>query len=250
MLGSVCVDIDLFLYAGSVLNMTQSTTAFYSEALSMLKEKILDSTLAQDSVQIFRTPLNLSAIDTGRQLMERGQKVDFIQAMTMSRQRKSTDPRDRIYGILGIAAEFDVTNGGVFKPDYNLTVEEVYASATASVIQARGDLACLTLVCDTTLKNFKNLPSWSPDYSAEVAPMRDLNDVARTWRLGFSWSDAQVPKVVGASLQVDGFMFDVVVDVATLIEDKENKRTKHGVGAVFGLAAQLKGQDPSDTATR
>ena len=90
------------------------------------------------------------------------------------------------------------------------------------------------------MKYFKNIPSWCPDYSTSVPPLREFSSIERTWRLGLSWSDAQVPKVYEASsaslLRAKGLIVNDVVEIVTLIEDRENSGTKYGVGAAFNLA--------------
>jgi hypothetical protein len=149
-----------------------------------------------------------------------------------------------------VANKFDARNETAYMPGYSLIVEEVYTSVTASVIEARADLACLTLVCDRSLQKLSKLPSWCPDYSAFVEPLRDFHDIARTWRLGLSWPDAHGPKVNEALIAVEGLRFDVVAEMATLVKNPKTSQTKHGVAAIFNLAVQLNGHDDSDFLSR
>jgi len=250
-LGSIFMGFELLLTVGTVLNLSRSSRRLLGHFLERQGEAKLFSMFINSPDHISRSPIALAVMDSCRLTLKSHQKPNFMAAAGMVRLCESTDPRDRIYGILGIASEFDVSNGIAHKPDYSLTVVEVYVRATASVIETRGDLACLTLVCDSSFKRFKNLPTWCPDYSAPIGPLKDYNEITRTWRLGLTWSDAQIPKVFGTSLLgVDGIMIDVVTDTATIKEDRENKGAKHGVAALFNLAAQLKDQGSRDSPIR
>lgn len=63
-------------------------------------------------------------------------KPSFLDTVPMCRISESTDPLDKIYGILGIAAEFELSGQTIYKPDYNRSVPEVYRMATAFVIRS------------------------------------------------------------------------------------------------------------------
>ena len=190
-------------------------------------------------------------IHNSRLELQNNLKQSFVDAVSMSRSSKATNPRDKIYGILGIAAEFELSGQVSHKPDYNLTVAEVYIMATAFVIRSRHNLACLTLVCDCSLKSIKDLPSWCPDYSASVPPLRDHCEITRTWQLGLSWPDALIPETLGTSIvRVDGSLFDVVVETSTLLKDSSNHPTIHGLSAVFNLATLLEDRNASTCSTR
>ena len=193
----------------------------------------------------------LAMIQRSRLRLQQNLKTSFMDAVLMSRSSEAIDPHDKIYGILGIAADFEHSGQLSHKPDYSRTVAEVYTMATAFVVRSRHDLACLTLVCDSSLKNIKDLPSWCPDYSASVPPLRDHVEITRTWQLGLSWPDALIPEILGTStLRVDGSLFDVVAETSTLLKDSSNHPTNHGLSAVFNLATLLEGRNAFTCSTR
>jgi len=68
----------------------------------------------------------------------------FFQLLSMTRRFESTDPRDRIYGLLGLpTTDTDPKKGSLFlDPDYSLSVDSVYQQLAERVIQA-GNLAGL-----------------------------------------------------------------------------------------------------------
>jgi hypothetical protein len=78
---------------------------------------------------------------------------------------EASDPRDVIYGVLGLAHKNDM---GI-RPDYSLTVEEVYAKTTKTFISNyEADnprrLGLLSLAASQQEGRFAKLPSWVPDY--------------------------------------------------------------------------------------
>lgn len=83
----------------------------------------------------------------------------------------ATDPRDKIYGLLGLGTEEDRL---ALPPDYTKsnTVANVYARATAHFILQRRDLLHLQFNAsdiDATL----GLPSWCPDYSRRAGKEKE-----------------------------------------------------------------------------
>ncbi|KAK4034957.1 heterokaryon incompatibility protein-domain-containing protein [Parachaetomium inaequale] len=74
----------------------------------------------------------------------------------------SGDPRDKIYGILGLAspqvcAAWDI--------NYRSTAEEVYAIATRTIVEHSKSLKILSCVQDASVRKIDCYPSWAPDYS-------------------------------------------------------------------------------------
>ncbi|KAE8153308.1 heterokaryon incompatibility protein-domain-containing protein [Aspergillus avenaceus] len=70
------------------------------------------------------------------------------------------DQRDRIYCLLGIASNNDHLN---IKPEYDLSVREVYIDATVRMLRNSHCLDLLTSVAPKRLSC--DLPSWVPDWS-------------------------------------------------------------------------------------
>ena len=85
---------------------------------------------------------------------------------------ESTDPRDKIFALLGLAADREeLEDLGVF-PDYTKSYEQTYATAMAAMLQ-QGHLSLLSL-CQTH-GSPRHLPSWIPDWSKSITDM--LQDV-------------------------------------------------------------------------
>lgn len=249
--GEVFFSFDVFVQVGATLSISRSGLRLGGRFSEIHKKRRLGTTPTNIQQRILAANSTLGMIHSSRLRLRHNRKPSFMDAVLLGRGSESTDPRDKIYGILGIAVEFEPSGQVVYKPDYGRSVAEVYTTATAFVIRSRGDLACLTLVCDSSLKNIKGLPSWCPDYSASVPALRDFSDITRTWQLGLSWSDALIPEVLETSiLRVDGCLFDVVAETSTLLKGGPNSPRNHGLSAVFNLAAQLEDRDASTFNTR
>ena len=87
-------------------------------------------------------------------------KERLVELLPVSRELKSTDPRDKIYGILGLTSDATET---AFQPDYTLSVADVYKRVTKSIIKSRGLLDILANVAFP--RAIESLPSWVPDFS-------------------------------------------------------------------------------------
>lgn len=72
---------------------------------------------------------------------------------------KASDPRDKIYALLGLAVDRDVLN---LPPDYTLDVEDLYIMAANRILAC--DLKASLLVHNLGTKSLR-LPSWVPDWS-------------------------------------------------------------------------------------
>ncbi|KAG5761556.1 hypothetical protein H9Q72_010327 [Fusarium xylarioides] len=96
--------------------------------------------------------------------MELGKLLHFL------RWLKAKDPRDKVYGSLGIAAS---TFGIV--PDYTISTVECYTRATFSIISGSRSLDIFSALrrpscIETTLAG---LPSWVPDWSYDFSTVPD-----------------------------------------------------------------------------
>ncbi|RSL87188.1 hypothetical protein CEP51_002360 [Fusarium floridanum] len=77
--------------------------------------------------------------------------------------RKATDPRDMIYGVLGLAHDDAVAAG--IEADYTIETVQLYAQTARKLIQLHGDLRPFMQVYHFHGDRLPGLPSWTPDYS-------------------------------------------------------------------------------------
>ncbi|EXF72947.1 hypothetical protein CFIO01_04653 [Colletotrichum fioriniae PJ7] len=101
-------------------------------------------------------------------------QLHFLELASTFRYRDATNPKDKIYGVLGLTNSFtkDII-------DYDATVADVYARAAISLIEKDGNLDVLSHVLPSPSDSYRDrkhrhglthhlppaLPSWVPDWS-------------------------------------------------------------------------------------
>jgi hypothetical protein len=75
-------------------------------------------------------------------------------------QFQATDPRDKVYSLLGLATEQDRT---ALKPDYNKSIEQVFIDTATYILSA--DSVHINILAFNTNSRSPNLPSWVSDWS-------------------------------------------------------------------------------------
>jgi hypothetical protein len=154
-------------------------------------------------------------------------------------QRQATDPRDKIYGLMGLldpdrrrpaAAEgaeredgSDRSSKSLPEVDYSKTAEEVYMDFTLWCIHTSGDLEALRRCCTEYRPNEDlQLPSWARDWTKKLGPVRC------GYLIGTSFDDSTEPFAASLDLKaqvrrLQGFPHDW---------KKRNKRSSES-GAEF-----------------
>jgi hypothetical protein len=77
----------------------------------------------------------------------------------------ATDPRDKVFGLLGLAADRSELERNGVVPNYALSCKEVYANTAAALIE-QGHVFILSSVHFP--KAQQGLPSWAPDWSVPI----------------------------------------------------------------------------------
>jgi hypothetical protein len=131
-----------------------------------------------DRIYLFQYRRMRVAVAHPRRLLE-------LFAIRIAYHCDASDPRDAIYGVLGLAGEHDM---GI-EPDYSTSVEMVYAKATKAFLGSyRADdprrLSLLSLATAQLEGRFEKLPSWAPDYRGTVV---------RLAHYAFGFSDRNKP---------------------------------------------------------
>jgi hypothetical protein len=151
-------------------------------------------------------------------------KIHSLASMLgLFRSSVSTEPRDKVYGLLGLLMEDSQPDSDLLEivPDYNKPVETVYLEAAWFQLNTAKDLSILGQVQDSSLTSFPNLPSWVPDYSAMQFPNPlSASDFSAADGLEFTCALLKEP-IPALSLQ--GFLYDVVEDVGDFNTDYDLK---------------------------
>lgn len=96
---------------------------------------------------------------------------ELLQLLLLHRRKLCADPRDKVYGLLGILT---LNERSQFPVDYNTSIREVYVDVVDYYLTKtrKLDVLCAAIHYPISQGN-KNLPSWTPDWSnsSEVTPM-------------------------------------------------------------------------------
>ena len=89
------------------------------------------------------------------------------------RNSKATDPRDKVFSILGLADRKQPpfsSHPGQMVADYTRTVEKLYTRTARMLLEGYSILAALEFVEARPFRKIPTLPSWVPDYSVDLKP--------------------------------------------------------------------------------
>ena len=93
--------------------------------------------------------------------------------LTNHRYCETSDPRDMIYALQGIAQKEKkpfTTHGHLLVADYTVPVETLYTRITRIMTQSNGDLRFLSHREGKRWRSISGLPSWVPDFSVKLLP--------------------------------------------------------------------------------
>lgn len=120
-----------------------------------------------------RTFSKVKTIQNQRAMTQAGQASSLMDVLARFKGSKSTDPRDKIYGLLGLTSQ-----SHEIKVDYRKSVAEVYTEVTTIEINRSANLDFITQNPFQSNKNpfeghdaterLPGLPSWVPDFSSNV----------------------------------------------------------------------------------
>lgn len=115
--------------------------------------------LSQEQVLIHQGPSSLPDLGS---LINKPEGA-LLEVLCACRRKLSSDPRDKVYGILGV---LHPEVRGEFRPDYDLSVREVYLEVVDYLLTTTG---CLDVICESIYfpphTSSADLPSFAPDWS-------------------------------------------------------------------------------------
>jgi hypothetical protein len=114
-----------------------------------------------------------SLFHAGNASIRAGKQWHLASLLSNHRYCKSSDPRDMIYALQGVARKghrpFD-TQPQLLDIDYRISVQQLYTRTAKGLLRACGDLGFLAQKEGRFLTRIDGLPSWVPDYSVELMP--------------------------------------------------------------------------------
>lgn len=153
----------------------QASRLFQSEKVSLTKMPLLvqgrsDCTrlitsqhrLSPLQILIYHGPASISHIQQARHLHSDDSFFYFLHVLRLSRTKLASDPKDRVYGILGILPQ-DVRDR--LEVNYQLSIRQIYIDVVEVLLgSGHMDVICESIHFPPQISN-ANLPSWVPDWS-------------------------------------------------------------------------------------
>jgi hypothetical protein len=85
----------------------------------------------------------------------------IIYWISLFASREGTDPRDKVYGLLGLAVGDEI---GMVEPDYTSSLDEVFYAAALGSIKSNMNLDVLSYLVG---KRSDQMPSFVPDWAQQ-----------------------------------------------------------------------------------
>ncbi|KAK3386901.1 heterokaryon incompatibility protein-domain-containing protein [Podospora didyma] len=164
-------EIVLSQHALVVCGQYQIDWDFFCIAISYgIRLDIWETLLLGSHVESMTGIVNFTALQAIKELPNHSNPAEkLLSYLTHTRRRDAGNPRDKIYGVLGLVGG-DIKDVGIV-PDYRSSVSDVYRSATKSVIQVSENLDILGLTICFSFKDaprLPDLPSWVADWSGKT----------------------------------------------------------------------------------
>lgn len=106
----------------------------------------------------------LGAIRQMRYGVQGNRRLDTLGLLKASRIREATDPRDKIFGLIGLTID---RNNDALKPDYSIKTSTAYERFAINHYRTTKSFALFSACClkKSSLPELDSLPSWVPDWS-------------------------------------------------------------------------------------
>ncbi|UKZ50422.1 hypothetical protein TrVGV298_004684 [Trichoderma virens] len=101
--------------------------------------------------------------------------IKALRILNATRNAKASDPRDKIYGILGFFGPSGTDPENIFpEPDYKKTPAELYADVSRAIITNTGNLDALSSCYGFFRSSIPDLPSWAVSWND--TPLKYFDD--------------------------------------------------------------------------
>jgi hypothetical protein len=164
----------------------------------------------------------------------------FLELLNYTRQFQCQDPRDRVYGLLGIKiTDADPENGDLFiQPDYSLSPERVFEEVGRKILANTETLDLFSSINHAAHihRDSSGIPSWVPVWDSYSG--RRLLPIMPS--SGFAASSDKPRRITwqtspsSCSLTVLGLQVDRVVGTSSILEESHFTMPARMLSIVFG----------------
>ncbi|KNG85570.1 hypothetical protein ANOM_006643 [Aspergillus nomiae NRRL 13137] len=121
--------------------------------------KVIPSLTPSDVKFLVEFSRRIRGIESIRNRWQSPEQITLVQLLRQFSGRKATDPRDKVYALLGLAKDKPSV-----EPNYAAAELDVLADTTLDIISRSGSLD--VWAGDFTMKDNHAIPSWIPDWSS------------------------------------------------------------------------------------
>ena len=149
------------------------------------------------------------------------QNLDLPSLLQSHRLVGATDPKDKIYALLGLSTGIE-SQAHELVPDYSLSTAQLYIDVSRAIILRCLALDVLGVPRTAPSPLVGNLPSWVVDWSApHLANSLSQKNLQGDYIFDFNVTASLVAKQVsfrGSSLILNGYVFDPIVKVGKVMD--------------------------------
>jgi Heterokaryon incompatibility protein (HET) len=184
---------------------------------------------------------NMQVLQWSRARVSGGAQQNLLSLLLRHQSAQATNPKDKIYGLLGLASDSCVVE---VKSSNSYSFEEVCTDVARALLEKGRNLDVLSVAhLHTNVSGeYNKLPSWVPDWSLGSSAFMPLLQQLGNEGLYLDFQAASkiesypVPQVDGNLLRISGHIVDDIIDcgpVFPLPPKYDVYSLRHGVQAIF-----------------
>ncbi|KAL5326264.1 hypothetical protein ACEPPN_007402 [Leptodophora sp. 'Broadleaf-Isolate-01'] len=138
-------------------------------------DAILDESLIRHIYNIYATlPITLIAL---RWQTRENKATSLLSTLRNAWYHEATDPRDKVYALLGLVAEDERSR---YQVHYSISIEQAYAKTTNAMLGNDSTMEVLSLT-GISQRSTNELPSWCPDWRTLKQTIDNREMLDREW---------------------------------------------------------------------
>ena len=167
----------------------------------------------------------LAGVENMRHGVQGQNRINALNLLKAGRIREATDPRDKIFGLIGITSDCD---DEYLKPDSSLDTRTVYKRYAVHKYRTTQDLELFSMCClaESPYPELRSLPRWVPDWSNDVEHDQ-LGHNTRTYHAGTSHSHSLTCTETDGALRIKGVIIGRIAHLSIGITRGDSQGFPH-----------------------